>query len=519
MAQNCPFEFTKCFRLSIPWILILGLTLGKAQAESSSHATRPNIVFIMSDDHAAHAISAYGSRVNNTPHIDRIAAEGIRFQNCFATNSICTPSRAAILTGKYSHINGVPVFNRFDGSQATLPKYLLDSGYHTGIVGKWHLGSDPTGFTFWSILPGQGRYHDPDFIEMGQRVSKQGYVTSIITDMAIDFLDKRPAESPFFLMVHHKAPHREWEPPAELVEKWKDREIPEPDTFHDDYRTRSTAASEARMRIDADLTRRDLKYPVPPPDLRGQELQAWMSKVDKELEVEVGGKTVRLVGTELKKWKYQRYMRDYLACVESIDTNVGRLLSYLEEHELAENTLVIYTSDQGFFLGDHNWYDKRFMYEESLRMPLLMRWPAKIKAGSVSSAIVLNVDFAPTLLNAAGIERPGDMQGESFLAALRGEGLVGWRESMYYRYYHYPQDHNVQPHYGVRTERFKLIYFPQLDAWELYDLLNDPHELQNLAGEPDHKRTLDDLKQELERLRTQLGDKDQFADNLPPYGV
>ena len=273
------------------------------------------------------------------------------------------------------------------------------------------------------------------------------------------------------------------------------------------------------MRIDQDLCRRDLKYPAPPADLSGPDLQKWYRVVDMELDVEINGSRVHLSGEKLKKWKYERYMRDYLACVESIDTNVGRLLDYLEKNGLAENTLLIYTSDQGFFLGDHNWYDKRFMYEESLRMPLLMRWPATINPGRSVSSMVLNVDFAPTLLEAAGIEKPRDLQGQSFLAALRGDELLDWRTSMYYRYYHYPQDHQVQPHYGVRTERFKLIYFPRMDSWELYDLLADPHELNNLADQAEHQPVLGELKQELDRLRSQLGDKDQFADDLPPYGV
>lgn len=480
---------------------------------------RPNILFIMADDHAAHAISAYGSRLNVTPHIDRLASEGMLLRNCFVTNSICTPSRAAILTGKYAHVNGVPVFNRFDGSQSTLPKYLQAAGYHTGMIGKWHLGSDPTGFDHWCILPGQGRYHDPDLIEMGKRTKRQGYVTDIITDEAIAYLDRRPVDKPFFLMVHHKAPHREWEPTPELEKKWRAIDVPEPETLHDEYATRCPAASEASMRIDQDLNRRDLKYPCPPPELTGSKLQEWLSVVDHELEVDVDGRRQVLRGAELKKWKYQRYMQDYLACIESVDNNVGRLLRYLDERALTNNTVVIYTSDQGFFLGDHNWFDKRFMYEESLRMPFLVRWPEKTKAMQVLDAMILNVDFAPTLLAAAGLEIPNDMQGKSFLPALCGQELQDWRKTMYYRYYHYPHDHRVQPHYGVRTDRYKLIYFSKLDAWEFYDLVKDPRELDNGYSRPEAQPQIEKLKTELLRLRQELMDEDQFAEDQPPYGV
>ena len=407
------------------WVLV-GLGLAAAGAArplaaadaGPAAAARPNILYIMADDHAAHAVSAYGSKVNQTPQIDRLAKEGMRFTQCFVTNSICTPSRAAIITGKYSHINGVPVFNRLDGSQPTLPKYLQAAGYHTGMIGKWHLGSDPTGFDYWNILPGQGIYHNPAFLDMGRRTKHTGYVTDLITDFSIDFLEKRPKDKPFFLMCHHKAPHRSWQPDEKHARLFANVQVPEPETFNDDYATRSDAAREATMRIDRDLQPFDYKK-TPPPGLSP---------------------------VELKKWKYQRYMQDYLACVASIDDNVGRLLDYLDRTGLAANTIVIYTSDQGFFLGDHNWFDKRFMYEESLRMPFLVRWPGRIKPGSVSNDMVLNVDFAPMLLDAAGLPVPADMQGRSFLPVLRGETPKDWRTSMYYRYYHYPQDHRVQPH-------------------------------------------------------------------------
>jgi arylsulfatase A-like enzyme len=475
-------------------VLALVLTIGlpaRAQDEVHADARRPNVLYIMADDHAAHAVSAYGSRVNTTPHIDRLAREGMRFSRCFVTNSICTPSRAAILTGQYAHINGVPVFNPIDPKRPTLAKYLQAAGYHTGIVGKWHLGSDPAGFDSWTILPGQGVYNDPIFLTPDGRMKRRGYVTDLITEYSVDFLKNRPKDRPFFLMCHHKAPHRPWVPDPKYARKWENVEVPEPETFDDDYRTRCDAAREATMRIDRDLTRTDLKQD-PPPGLNAR---------------------------QLKRWKYQRYMRDYLACVDSIDDSVGRLLDYLDKNGLADNTIVVYTSDQGFFLGDHDWFDKRFMYEESLTIPFLVRWPGRVKAGSVSDGMILNVDFAPTLLDAAGAAVPADMQGKSFLPLLRGESPADWRTSMYYRYYHYPQDHRVQPHYGVRTERYKLICFNKIGRWELYDLTKDPHELKNLYADPAHAATVRDLKEEMYRLKKELKDEDQFENDLPRGGV
>jgi arylsulfatase A-like enzyme len=479
-------------------------------AEAPAHP-RPNILFIMADDHAAHAISAYGSRINHTPNLDRLANEGLRFNNCFAVNSICTPSRACILTGKYSHINGVTVFNRFDGGQWTVAKTLQGAGYHTGMIGKWHLTSDPTGFVYWNILPGQGVYHDPDFIEMGERKKFTGYATDLITDQAIEFLEHRPKDKPFFLMCHHKAPHRPWEPDEKHAHLYDDVDIPEPATFDDDYSTRSPAATEATMRVDRDLTRNDLKL-TPPAGLKGKDLQEWRSAKITELEVTIKSEKKLLTGTELKRWKYQKYIKDYLRCIASVDDNVGRLLDYLDQTGLATNTVVIYTSDQGFFLGDHNWFDKRFMYEESIRMPFFVRYPGNIKPGAVSDAMILNVDFAPTFLQLAGLPVPKEVQGRSLAPVLAGQTPKDWRTEMYYRYYHYPADHRVQPHYGVRTERFKLIYFNRLDAWELFDLKNDPHELKNVYADPAQADTVKQLKTGLARLRTELDDHDQFQD-------
>jgi arylsulfatase A-like enzyme len=484
-----------------------------ANALADSKPTRPNIVFIMSDDHASHAISAYGSKINKTPNIDRIGKEGMRFNNCFVVNSICTPSRAAILTGKYSHINGVTVFNRFDGSQWTYAKELKKAGYQTAMIGKWHLGSDPTGFDYWNILPGQGIYHDPFFIEMGERKKFPGYVTDLTTDFAIKWMDKRDKNKPFLVCVHHKAPHRPWEPDEKHAHMFE-KEIPEPKTFNDNesnYVTRSDAAREAAMRIDRDLNRNDLKV-KPPAGLKSEELQKWNQTVDTEMEVTVNGEKKKLSGQALKKWKYQRYMQDYLRCVASVDDNIGRLLDYLDKNSLRENTIVIYTSDQGFYLGDHDWYDKRFMYEESLRMPFLICYPAQIKAGSVNDKMILNVDFAPTFLEYAGLSAPKEVQGRSFVSLLHGRAPKDWRTTMYYRYYHYPGDHRVQQHYGVRSERYKLIYFNRLDQWEFYDLKRDPHELKNVYADAKYADEVKKLKAEMNRLRTELNDRDQLQD-------
>ncbi|QQS47528.1 MAG: sulfatase [Acidobacteriota bacterium] len=475
-------------------VLITSSAVG-GDARPAAQPARPNIIFIMSDDHASHAISAYGSRLIKTPNIDRLATEGMLFENCFVTNSICTPSRAAILTGKYAHLNGVPVFNHIDNSQPMLPKYLQAAGYHTGMVGKWHLGGNrrdrpddgkPAGFDYWNILPGQGAYFDPEFIEMGERRKYTGYTTNIITDLALQFLEKRPPDKPFFLMYHHKAPHRNWQPDEKYRRQFENVDVPEPATFNDDYAGRSDAPSQATMRIDRDLTRNDLKMD-PPPGLTGQ---------------------------ALKKWKYQRYMRDYLACIASVDDNVGRVLDWLDKAGLSRNTIVIYTSDQGFFLGEHNFYDKRFMYEESLRMPFLIRWPQRIKAGSVSKGMIINVDFAPMMLDAAGLRVPPDMQGRSFMPLLEGRIPNDWRKAMYYRYYH-PGHHNVAAHYGIRNERYKLIYFNKLRQWELYDLRNDPHEMKNLYGDPAYAPTVKLLKEELMKLKKEFKDDDRFSTELP----
>ncbi len=492
--------------------LFAGLLCLTALLSAEAKESRPNIIFIMSDDHAAHAISAYGSKLNKTPNIDRIANDGMLFKNCFVVNSICTPSRATILTGKYSHKNGVPVFNRFDGSQWTVAKELQSAGYYTGMIGKWHLGSDPTGFNYWSVLPGQGKYHDPVFFEMGKTNKyKGGYATDLIGDFSIQFLENRPKDKPFFLMCHHKAPHRPWEPDAKHEHMYDGVEFPEPETFNDDYSGRGHAAKEATMRIDRDLTRRDLKL-TPPNGLRPRDVTDWEEVKPQEITVKADGQEKTLTGAALKHWKYEKYMHDYLACIASVDDNVGRLLDYLDKHDLAKNTIVIYTSDQGFYLGDHNWFDKRFMYEESLRMPFLIRYPGHIKAHSTNEKMILNVDFAPTFLDYAGVKSPSEVQGRSIIPLLNGKTPKDWRTSMYYRYYHYPADHRVQPHWGVRTYDYKLIYFNKIKEWELYDLKNDPHELKSVYDDPKYTRVRNNLTQEIERLRKDLDDRDQFAD-------
>ena len=481
-------------------------------------AQRPNIVFIMTDDHAAHAVSAYGSKVNQTPHMDRIGREGMRFDRAFVVNSICTPSRATILTGKYSHLNGTPVFNRFDGEQPTVAKMLQAAGYHTGMVGKWHLGSDPTGFDFWNVLPGQGIYNNPVFLTPQGRQTNQGYATDVITDMGIEFMARRPKDKPFFLMLHHKAPHREWMPDEKHRAMFANRTFPEPETLWDDYATRTDALRENQQTVARDFTRRDLKL-TPPVELKGTNRMKWLNEKPTEVEVEVDGVKKVLTGDALVKWKYQRYMQDYLACVQSVDDNIGRVLDWLDANQLATNTIVIYTTDNGFFLGDHGLYDKRFMYEESLRIPLLVRWPQKIKPGTVSDALVLNLDFPETFLEAAGVKIPSEMQGRSLLPLFKGKEPWTWRESFYYRYYHDPGHHNTRAHYGVRTETHKLIYYWKKDQWEMFDLVKDPHELRNLYNDPAEQKTVRKLKSELARLKKRVKDNDEFANEQPPDGV
>jgi len=463
--------------------LALASQLGALYAAEGK--AKPNIVYIMSDDHAAHALSCYGSKINQTPNLDRIARDGMRFTNCFDTNSLCAPCRATVLTGKYSHVNGVVdngAYQRFDGSQQTFPKLLQKAGYKTAIVGKWHLVSDPTGFDYWNILPGQGVYINPVMIEMGQKKQHQGYVTDIITDYAMDFV-KKSKDGPFCLMYHHKAPHRGWDPDAKHADMYKDKDMPEPPTFNDDYANRASAAAHADMRV------------------------ATMPDYQKELKPEMSPE-------EIKKYNYQRFIKDYCRVIASLDDNVGRMLDCLESTGLAENTIVIYTSDNGFFLGDHGWFDKRFMYEESLRIPFVVRYPREIKPGSVNDRFILNVDYAPTFLDYAGVPIPADMQGHSLRPLFRGETPKDWRTSIYYHYYEYPGPHKARPQYGVRTDRYKLIHYYTVNEWELFDLPKDPRELKSVYADPAYAGVVTQMKAELERLRAELKDTGELPE--PP---
>ncbi|MBI4891849.1 MAG: sulfatase [Acidobacteria bacterium] len=463
-------------------------SLAGAGMARGAGARRPNILFIMADDHASHAISAYGSRINRTPNIDRIAQGGVRMDNCFCTNSICTPSRGVILTGQYSHITGVKTLqDPLDPARQNVAKLLQAGGYATGIVGKWHLHKDPAGFDYWNILPGQGAYYDPVFIENGEKKKHQGYCTDLIGDFSLNWLKGRPKDKPFFLMCHHKAPHRNWQPGPKYAHLFDGQTIPEPDNLFDDYAHRSEAAHRARMRVGENMNRNDVKTDFPP----------------------------GLKGNDLRRWAYQLYIKDYLRCVQSVDDNVGRLLDYLKAENLEQDTIVIYTSDQGFFLGDHGWFDKRFMYEESLRMPFLMRYPREIKPGGLNRDMVLNLDFAETFLDYAGLKVPADMQGRSFRQNLRGRTPKDWRKSMYYRYWmHLTNDHYVAAHYGVRTHTHKLIYYygKPLGAtgtgkeitppeWELFDLKSDPREMRSVYGEAEYAKVQADLTKEMARLQ------------------
>jgi arylsulfatase A-like enzyme len=487
---------------------------------------KPNIIFIMSDDHAYQAVSAYGSVLNKTPNIDRIANEGMIFQNAFVTNSICAPCRAVILTGKYSHLNSVQDnVMVFDSAQLTFPKLLQEAGYQTVMIGKWHLKSLPTGFDFWKILSGQGVYYNPDFITPAGREHIEGYVTDIITDVALEWLKNgRDKNKPFMMMYHHKAPHREWWPGPDHLKTYDGVNFPEPPTLFDDYLSRGSAAKEQEMTILHHMNMSgDLKIKPENPDsisrddpgeiraykwnyrrMTDEQRRNWDEAYDPMVEE---FKNNPPVGDDLLKWKYQRYLHDYLACIASVDDNVGRLLDYLDETGLAKNTIVVYCSDQGFYLGEHGWFDKRFMYEESLRTPLLIRWPGKIQPGSRCKEMVLNLDIAETFLDAAGVSIPEEMQGVSMLPLMMGDKPDTWRDAIYYHYYEYPAVHMVKRHYGIRTERYKLIHFYyDVDEWELYDLQQDPDELNNLYGQEGYDQITANLKTKLEELREQYGD-------------
>ncbi len=461
-------------------------------------ATRPNIVFIFTDDHAAHALSCYGSKINKTPQLDRLANEGMLFRNCFCTNSICGPSRAVILTGKHSHLNGV-INNRgrFNGGQQTFSKLLQKSGYQTAMIGKWHLKSLPTGFDYHEVLIGQGPYYNPPMIRNGSRVKHTGYTTDIITDIALKFLKTRDTTKPFLMMFQHKAPHRNWQPGPKHLALYDDVKIPEPDNLFDNYVGRGTAARTQDMSIARTMTRNDLKL-VPPRNLTPEQLKTWNAAYGPKNDA---FRKANLKGKELVRWKYQRYIKDYLRCIASVDDNVGRVLDYLDQAGLAKNTIVIYSSDQGFYLGDHGWFDKRFMYEESYRMPLMVRWPGHIAPGSINTDLVSNLDFAQTFLDLADTDIPSDMQGLSLKPLFSGQTPSNWRKSLFYQYYEFPGPHSVRRHLGVRDARYKLMHFYNLDEWELYDLKQDPREMRSVYGSPEYAAVTERLKGELKRLR------------------
>ncbi len=485
--------------------VVLALLGSALPALAEDAPKRPNILFIFTDDQASHCISAYGSKINQTPNIDRIAKEGMLFQNCFCTNSICGPSRAVILTGKHSHLNGF-ADNRgstvFDGSQQTFPKLLQAAGYQTAMLGKWHLKSDPTGFDHWAVLSGaggQGTYYQPAFKTHKGPLQVQGYVSDIITDMAINWLKTdRDKDKPFLLMYQHKAPHRSWEPGPNQLGLYRDKDIPEPDTLFDDWAGHASPSRNQEMTIARHLNDYDLKF-VTPRNLTPAQKKAWDAAYAKENEA---FKAAKLQGKDLVRWKYQRYIKDYLRCIAGVDDGVGRVLKYLDDSGLAKNTVVVYSSDQGFYLGDRGWYDKRWMYEESLRMPLLVRWPGVVKPGSVNKDLVQNLDFAPTFLDIAGAKVPADMQGRSLVPLLKGKTPDDWRKSIYYQYLEYPQPHRVAPHWGVRTATHKLIFYPLTDEWELFDMVKDPGERTSVYKDAAYQDIVKELKAEIARLRT-----------------
>lgn len=481
---------------------------------------KPNIIYIMSDDHAFQAISAYGGPLKElapTPNIDRIAINGMRFDRCLVTNSISGPCRAVVLTGKYSHING---FTRnegqapFDGSQQTFPKLLQKAGYTTAMIGKWHLGSDPTGFDHWEILPGQGNYYNPDFITKDGRHREEGYVTELITDKSIDWI--KSAESsgkPFMLMMHHKAPHREWEPGPNELTLYSKVTFPEPATLFDDYSGRGTAEKtqdmtiEKTMRIEEDLKLfrdKEKMKKTALGRLNEKQAAAWNDVYDPIIKQFYSSD---LTGRELVKFKYQRYMQDYLACIAAVDKSVGEVLDYLKENGLDKNTIVFYASDQGFYLGEHGWFDKRFMFEESYRTPLLIQWPGVTKGGSINKDLVSNIDIAETILDMAGVAVPADMQGMSMVPVLKGKTPKNWRKEHYYHYYEYPAVHSVKRHYGIATDRYKLIHFYyDIDEWELFDLKTDPMEMKNLYNDPAYAKVKKDLHKRLDSARIRFND-------------
>lgn len=496
-------------------------------ALSLSAAKRPNVLFIFTDDHAYQAVGAYDSWLKEhcpTPNIDSLARDGMLFEQCYVTNSICGPMRAAIQTGKYSHANGFLVNgNRFDGTQQTFPKLLRKAGYTTAVVGKWHLGEHmaPQGYDYSEVLVGQGPYYNPPMRKDADGDGKNdevvkhvGYTTDIITDLALDWMrDKRDKEKPFMLMFQHKAPHRNWQPAPKYLNKYDDVTLPEPPTLFDDYSGRTLAAHQQDMTIAETMTRGDLKLSAPG-NLTPEQKKRWDAAYDPKNEALAKAK---LTGKELVRWKYQRYVKDYLRCIASVDDSIGRMLAYLKEAGLAEDTIVIYCSDQGFYLGEHGWFDKRWMYEESLRTPMLVRWPGMVKPGSRNGDIVSPIDFAETFCEIAGIEVPGDMHGRSLVPVLQGKTPKNWRKSFYYHYYEYPGWHYVRRHYGVADGRYKLIHFYEkdVDQWELFDLKSDPGEMKSVYGKPSMTKVQKRLTKQLAMHRREL----EVPEEDPPHSI
>ena len=503
-------------------------SLSSCKEKKSEEVKKPmNVVYIMCDDHSYQTISAYDQRYMQTPNIDRIANEGVRFTNSFVANSLSGPSRACMLTGKHSHANGfTDNTTTFDGNQQTFPKLLQANGYQTAMIGKWHLVSEPTGFNYWDILIGQGDYYNPKFIKNGERVQREGYATNIVTDLAINWMDSiRDKSKPFCLFIHHKAPHRTWMPDLCDLDLYDDVTYPMPENFYDKYEGR-IPASKQEMSIIKDM---DLVYDLKMADkeneihtttgleeagrnmynaLNPEQKAVWDKHYD---PIIAKFKQDKLTGKALAEWKYQQYMHDYMRVIHSIDRNIGRLLNYLEKIGELDNTIIVYTSDQGFFLGEHGWFDKRFMYEECQRMPLIIRYPKAIKAGSTSNAISMNVDFAPTFLDFAGVDIPSDIQGASLKPILVNEGKTpaDWRKAAYYHYYEYPAEHSVKRHYGIRTQDFKLIHFyNDIDEWEMYDMKADPREMNNVFGKPEYAEKQKELMQLLRETQKQYKDDD-----------
>ncbi len=509
---------TSVYNRAITFSLLGASTIGAlSSCSTESKAAKVNIVFIMTDDHTAQMMSCYGSKFVETPSLDRIAADGVRFTNSFVANSISGPSRACMLTGKHSHKNGFydNTSSVFDGEQPTFPKLLQQVGYQTALIGKWHLESTPTGFDHWDIIPGQGEYYNPDFFDIkGDTTVVKGYLTDIITDKSIEWLDKSRDESkPFCLLIHHKATHRNWLSDIKNLPLYEDREFELPANLYDTYEGRTAAASQ-QMHIAEDM---DLIYDLKmnnedvTSSLKARYLymigrmdtvqrQAWDDFYNPIMEKFYAS---NLSGRELTEWKYQRYMRDYAKTLKSLDDSVGEVLDYLESRDMMDNTLVVYTSDQGFYMGEHGWFDKRFMYEESMRTPLIMSLPKGYNTRGVVDEMVQNIDYAPTFLQLAGVDIPTDIQGKSLVPLLTGEPLDSeWRDALYYHYYDYPAEHMVKCHYGVRTERYKLIHFyDDIDEWELYDLESDSSEMNNLYGQKGTERITEQLKARLSQLR------------------